>query len=270
MLLFFDIDGTIVNSRETMPESAGRAVRLAKENGHRLFLATGRSFPTVQPWLFDYGFDGIIVTGGARVMCEGEPIFLQHIDPDKLRLFDDYCKERGYMYAVQGYRHNYVPERVKEEILKIVDLHEATMSLGEGYAAKMATFDDVSEVFDDAEKLSFYFVPDTIENISRDLGDYFNIMPFFPVDRDAVCGEIHCGGLNKAIGVTKLAEYFHEPIEDTIAFGDGPNDIEMLQAAGLSVCMGNGAQVTKDASDIVADTVDNDGLYKIMKELKLI
>ena len=59
-------------------------------------------------------------------------------------------------------------------------------------------------------------------------------------------------------------------MDDAITFGDGLNDIEMLEAAGIGVAMGNGHEKAKAAADVIAPHVDEDGIYKVMKELEII
>ena len=58
--------------------------------------------------------------------------------------------------------------------------------------------------------------------------------------------------------------------EDTIAFGDGGNDIEMLQWAGIGIAMGNAGEETRAAADYVTDDVEKDGLWKAFEHFGLI
>ena len=76
--------------------------------------------------------------------------------------------------------------------------------------------------------------------------------------------------VSKAAGIDKLLVKMGLTLEDAIAFGDGLNDIEMLQAVGTSVAMGNGHEKAKAAATHIADHVDEDGLAKIMRLLKII
>lgn len=59
-------------------------------------------------------------------------------------------------------------------------------------------------------------------------------------------------------------------MSDVIAIGDGLNDIEMISEAGIGIAMGNANDLLKEKADIVTDTIDNDGLYKAFKNLKLL
>ncbi len=59
-------------------------------------------------------------------------------------------------------------------------------------------------------------------------------------------------------------------MDDAVAFGDGLNDVEMLKAVGIGVAMGNGHEKAKAVADVIAAHVDEDGIYKVMKELEII
>ena len=92
-------------------------------------------------------------------------------------------------------------------------------------------------------------------------------------DTDAcgiVNGELINKAFNKGTAVTRLCDYLHIAQEDTIAFGDSMNDLEMLQAAGLGVCMENGSPALKRAARLVCPAVTEDGIYKTFVQLKLI
>lgn len=77
--------------------------------------------------------------------------------------------------------------------------------------------------------------------------------------------EISCPGVNKAASVAVLAQHYGVSAEDVIAFGDMPNDLEMLTWAGRGVAMGNASPVLAQAADEIADTNDNDGVAKILE-----
>ena len=72
-ILFFDIDGTLLSHRTlTIPESAKRAVRKAKENGHLIFINTGRTISVINKEIKDLGFDGYICGCGSYIEVDGE------------------------------------------------------------------------------------------------------------------------------------------------------------------------------------------------------
>ncbi|MDL2209124.1 HAD-IIB family hydrolase, partial [Parabacteroides sp. OttesenSCG-928-O15] len=72
-------------------------------------------------------------------------------------------------------------------------------------------------------------------------------------------------GSSKAVGIDKILEHFGIALEETMAFGDGGNDVEMLQHVPLGIAMGNADEGVKAMADYVTDTVDNDGVLKALK-----
>ena len=92
-------------------------------------------------------------------------------------------------------------------------------------------------------------------------------------DTDAcgiVNGELINKAFNKGTAVTQLSAHLGIDIKNTIAFGDSMNDLEMLQTAGYSVCMGNGSKRLKSVANMVCPPVNKDGLYRAFLQLGLI
>ena len=75
---------------------------------------------------------------------------------------------------------------------------------------------------------------------------------------------------SKANGLRILCEYWGVDMERTYAFGDSMNDIEIIQAAGTGIAMGNGVQALKDVADYVTADIDKDGVYKACEHFHLI
>ena len=77
-------------------------------------------------------------------------------------------------------------------------------------------------------------------------------------------------GSSKQVGMDKILEYFNIPLEATMAFGDGGNDISMLQHAGISIAMGNASEQVKQAAQYVTAPIDEDGIAKALKHFGII
>jgi Cof subfamily protein (haloacid dehalogenase superfamily) len=75
---------------------------------------------------------------------------------------------------------------------------------------------------------------------------------------------------SKAQTILALAKKVGIKPENIVTFGDGNNDIEMLNLAGTGVAMGNAANHVKDAANLVTDTNDQDGIYKALRQLELV
>ncbi|MBR0287914.1 MAG: HAD hydrolase family protein, partial [Selenomonadaceae bacterium] len=106
------------------------------------------------------------------------------------------------------------------------------------------------------------------------LGDRYNfVMQEVKVgnsDSKCINGEIVNKDFNKGLGVEIICKKFGVPISETIGFGDSMNDLEMIQTVGFSVCMANGSETLQKLSDMVCDSVSNDGLAKAFAHLQLI
>jgi len=82
--------------------------------------------------------------------------------------------------------------------------------------------------------------------------------------------DVYAKDQTKATGIKHLIEYLNIDKKDTIAFGDGHNDSEMIEYCEIGVAMGNAIEKVKKVSNYITDDIDNDGIYNAMKYLKLI
>ena len=89
------------------------------------------------------------------------------------------------------------------------------------------------------------------------------------MDDGMVNGELINRKFDKGTGIRASCRHLGHPQEDTIGFGDSDNDLQMTQAAGISVCMGNGSERLKQLCDRIAPTVYEDGLAREFAALGL-
>ena len=82
--------------------------------------------------------------------------------------------------------------------------------------------------------------------------------------------DINVKGIDKATGLKEICQYYGCDTSNTIAIGDGGNDIPMLIKAGIGVAMGNASDEVKSVADIVTDSVDDNGIYNILRNLRVI
>jgi hydroxymethylpyrimidine pyrophosphatase-like HAD family hydrolase len=71
-------------------------------------------------------------------------------------------------------------------------------------------------------------------------------------------------GTNKATGIDDICHHYGFDISETMAFGDGGNDKPMLSHAGWGIAMGNASDTVKAYARYTTDTVDNDGIAKVL------
>ncbi|MNH34041.1 putative phosphatase [compost metagenome] len=76
--------------------------------------------------------------------------------------------------------------------------------------------------------------------------------------------------VSKSIAVQAVLDYFNFSPEEALAFGDGDNDIDMLEQVGLGVAMGNGSEALKSSADYITKKSIEGGIYHALQELKII
>lgn len=267
--LFFDIDGTLVNFQGQMPDSARRALRQVQKNGHQIVLCSGRSVCQIYPWLLDMKFDGIIGAAGAYVACGDEMIYEHHMEEKELAVAVALLERAGAFYSAQSRDGIIVTEENRKRMLN----RFRSRKLSEDMIAhvwKNIKIDEQLEQRHDIEKLNFFQSQMSIGEIREQLSEYCDVtaMSFeHPTDED---GEISCKGINKALGIQKYIEYAGIAREDTIAFGDGANDFDMIEYAQVGVAMGNAIDTLKERADHVTTEIDQNGIEHALQKYGLL
>lgn len=267
-VLFFDIDGTLVNSEGKVPESASLALKKARENGHQTVICSGRSKHQIEPWMFK-NFDGIISSAGAGVFYKGQSIYDHYVPVEHAK------KAREVLEAANGYLVGQTDERTilsKEGYDYIIDW---SIQRGKNKERIQNTFGcailtDTLEECDKIKKFFYHRSSKSVDELALELGDIFDIESSSFIKDATDIGEIVCKGINKAYGMQIYLDHQGLKREDTVAFGDGPNDLDMLSFANIGVAMGNGREEVKAVADFVTKDMDDDGIYYAMKELGLI
>ncbi len=257
-LIFFDIDGTLWDQDNVIPESAVDAIHRAQENGHLCFINSGRSRCFIRhPALFAVGFDGIVSGCGTMVEYNGDVVFYHTLPVEQIEQVLKILKRHDFRPILEGRHHLYFDDRdfagdnfgekIREEIGS--DLLSIEGEWGRW----------------EISKLSCATPPNRHEECFEELGDAFDFMI-----HDATVVEMAPKGFSKASGMQKLCDLLHVDMMDTVCFGDSVNDLSMLRAAGTSVVMGNGMEQVKEIADFVTKDLHEDGISYAMKELKLI
>lgn len=267
--IFLDIDGTLVDFDCTMPESARAALTAAQKNGHKLMLSTGRFYGQIYPWLLDaVHFDGLIMSSGANIVYGGERIYVKHFSRDQLAHLEECfnkagaCSCRQLESGLVSTESDYA--RMCAMLVDAGVSRESIKSLhGDVTMADMTALGGV-------EKVIYYGASLELEDMRRLLGAEFNIDPFSFKNMPATCGEVNLAGISKGNAIKMMMAHIGADMRDTIAIGDGGNDITMIREAGIGVAMGNASDDIKAAADMITDPIDKDGIYNAFVLLGLI
>ncbi len=271
--VFLDIDGTLVNSRGRLPDSAYHSIRRAQQNGHRMILATGRQRSQIYTWLTErIRFDGIIASSGAYIEGEaGKIIFESRPTKEKLNFAVNFFRKNSTPYCIQTAEAVITEQWCMQPIL---DLFRAYGHPDEVIDSvfRNTVITDSPEECTTAEKLAYYNSLMDREEVREGLGGYFYVTGYSMSNglEATNFGEVTFEGIHKAAGIQKYMEAAGASVANTVAIGDSENDIEMIKLAQIGVAMGNASQKIKEAADMVTAGIDEDGIEKAFAMLGLI
>ncbi|WP_313891436.1 Cof-type HAD-IIB family hydrolase [Psychrobacillus sp.] len=253
-ILFFDIDGTILDHDKKIPDGVVEAIQKAKENGHEVVIATGRSAFTASFIFEQLNIDSFVCYNGQVVQFKGEIIHSGVIDRTALQRLTDFASERQQPLVYMG------TNEMVSNLLEHNDIHESISTL--------------KIDFPRAEE-NFYLENDVHQAlIFCDIAAQEEYEKAFPHLKFVRWHRVSCDvlplGVSKAKGIELLLTHLNKTPEDAIAFGDGLNDLEMLEYVGTGVAMGNSVEELKEKATFVTDHVSENGLVNAMKKLNLI
>lgn len=273
--IFLDVDGTLVNYSNELPNSAIKAIKSAQANGHKVYTVTGRSKAEMYDYILDIGFDGYIGGNGNYVESDNKVLLHQLMTGEQERRIVDWLHERKLEFYLESNNGLFASEqfetRGEQTVKDYADFKEKpgaeTMTVRKVFPEMI--FD--GELYrDDVNKISF---------VLEDYQDYLDAVDTFPelkvgtwggVGEKALFGDIALDNIDKQTAIEILLNHYGADIKDTIAFGDAKVDIPMLEYCEIGVAMGNGGEEIKAIADYVTDAVDDGGLQKAFQHFGVI
>ena len=254
--LFFDIDGTLVSfNTHEIPASTVAALEQAKKNGLKICIATGRPIQIVTNiGAIEHLVDGMVTTNGA--CCYSDKTECTAMTEHDVMSIVDNARHMNVMLLVVG---------VNGLMLCNPDKKLAEMLASMFNVTSIDTSDDISHLLRDGiVQITAFVTEDREAELLGDTTDCHGLR-WYPAFVD-----INSAYADKAKGIEKMAGILGIDISETMAFGDGGNDISMIRHAAIGVAMGNALPNVQKEADYVTDTVDNDGVAKALKHFKLI
>ena len=265
---FFDLDGTLLNSKNKISETDLATLRDLSREGVKIVIATGRSVLQIKEYIKTLGIaDPVITCNGGVILnpSTGEVIQekfllptdavtmlseLQEEGADYLFYTPDYIYHAPHSKRINFYK-NY-NETIPDELrVPMKDASEYPKEAGYKNIHKLLISDEIDKIPE------FY---------ARWGGN--NSLTFVCSGKNLI--DVMCNDTSKGRALKTLAEYFNIPLSETVAFGDSPNDEEMLKTAGFSVAMGNATDDIKNIADFVTRTNDDLGITHAFEHIKRI
>lgn len=272
-LIFLDIDGTLTEpGKNVPPPSALEAVRRAQAKGHKAVLCSGRNHVMLSP-LLQYGFDGVISSAGGCIEYGGQMVYDCPMTPEQQKRVLSVFEESGIYRTIGSRHHSYTDEGFKEFLAENAQSQANSELLRWRIQLESELNIRPMAEYDGEPIYGMAFMSCGMDRLRRPMEALQDEFHFCIQDTDAcgiVNGELMNRAFNKGMAVRRLCQYLDIPVEDTVAFGDSMNDLELLQTAGVSVCMGNGSAGLKEIAGLVCPPVEEDGLYWAFEKLGLI
>ncbi|KAB7705637.1 Cof-type HAD-IIB family hydrolase [Bacillus aerolatus] len=243
-IVFFDIDGTLLDHDKKLPDSAKEAIRLLKQDGHIVAIATGRAPFAFKELCEELDINSYISLNGQYVVLNGEVIHKNPLNTDELQALTDFSAANHHPVVYMDH------EGIKSNVKYHVHIKESIGSLKLAFSHP----DHDPEYFKNREIYqTLLFCTNEEEAAYTGRFQEFNFVRWHEYSMDVMPK-----GGSKAIGIEKVIERLGLTREQVYAFGDGLNDIEMLQYAGNGVAMGNAHdEVKKIAKHVTKDVGEN-------------
>ncbi len=273
-VIFIDVDGTLVDYENNLPDSAVMAIQKTRQNGNLVFICTGRSRAEVYQNIWDIGIDGMIGGNGSYVEYHDKVLLHQKISSKECREIVDWLHEQGLEFYLESNNGLFASENFETEAVDTIRAYsERKGRQSDGLTVRDAfpkmIFD--GELYrDDLNKVSY---------ILKSYQNYLDAQKRFPnlqhgtwggAGETALFGDMGVKNITKAHAIEVLLEHLRIDQSQTIAFGDAKIDIPMLSYCAYGVAMGNGGTEIKEMADYITDSVENDGLKNAFEKLKLI
>lgn len=254
--VFFDIDGTLVSfrSHRISPAVLDGLHRL-RARGVKLFIATGRQQEAAESAVGVFPFDGYITVSGQFCYAGDRILWDNPIPPDSAARLVELLERSGSPCVfLEGResravnpddRLNLFPEQLNIPIPPVIPLREV---LGRKFYQAVA-----------------FYTKEEQQTAGADFFPGLNVLRWHPAFVDIVAP-----GGGKDHGMDVILDYFGIGLSETMAFGDGENDLPMLRHAHIGVAMGNADSEVKAQADYITDCVDEDGILTALEHFGLL
>lgn len=253
-MVFFDLDGTLLNEDKQIQPAVMNAVHQLTENGVLVGIATGRAPFLIEDTRRKLGIDTSITFNGQYVVQGENVIYKNPLEFQQLQELEQAAKTNGHPMVFLA------PSEMKANKGEDPNIAKSLGDLKAEYPPVDPVFYHGRDIY---QALLFCHSPE--EGLYEGKQTDFQFIRWHDVSVDVLPA---IG--SKALGIERILHRVGVKRENTYAFGDGLNDIEMLRFVGTGVAMGNAFEATKKAADWVTDDVSNDGVVRGLETLKLI
>ena len=252
-LILFDIDETLfINHERRIPESTLVAITKLKEAGHTLAIATGRAPFEINETIRGLPFDFFVLNNGQYVLQHGEVVYENPIDPATIKALID--------AALTNDIHLGFSSATRSTLTGINDrIHDIFSNSDLTYPEIDPTIVETENVF------QVWFFSDDYPKYAKAFEGRVRFVPWLSNGSDVIPM-----GASKAAGLLKTIEANQGRLPQKIVFfGDGDNDVELIELADIGIAMGNAVEGLKEKADFITKNIEDDGIYYACEQLGL-
>ena len=276
--IFSDVDGTLFSYKQCgIPKKSLEAIYKLREKGHKFFISSGRGKHMIDYKDYKIDIDGFVLCNGSHIILNNEDFYIDFIKKEDCQRIIELMVDHKIGFLLEGIHENYLYEYgfdvirdFERKCINQLDLsdEETDKSLESHHVVSFSKF---KYDYENYIKINVYFKEkETIDLILNNLGDQLTAI-YDPNDTAPIKSiEIMSKGNSKATGIDKIVEVYNHPLAQTMALGDGKNDLEMVMHAGVGIAMGNASITLKEHADYITKHIDEDGFEFALKEYKVI
>ncbi len=275
-LIAFDMDGTLLNGDSQMSEETKQACRLLQQQGRKLVISTGRTYLSAKLPVDNFPFDGYVCSNGAAIyeqdgkLVDSTPLPAEVVLDTISRL-----RRKKIYYEV----HDTASNRwmVLEDRELIEELLKETTS-GEGLSLRRFSFYHLSKPVPERDLLSsissgelsvvkvfvWHTKTDELQEVRDQLACWKDEATITSSGKTNF--EVNAKGVSKATGLRYFFEKWGISLEQSAAFGDADNDLELLSTVGHPVAMDNATEQVKRIARYVAPNHRENGVAQFIRE----
>lgn len=267
-LIALDLDGTLLDSEKCLSSRNREAMIQCIQRGIQIVPATGRALDGIMKEIRTLpGINYAITTNGGSIadLANAQSLNRCTLSNEKALKIFAIIKKYNAMYDP------YINGRgvTQPEFIEHMDQYGLPPVIQKMIRATRDTVPDViqyvKECGQEVEKVNIYLSNlEEREVLREEISSIEGI-----IISSSLCNnlEINAQGATKGNALMWLADYLDIDREATMAFGDGENDVTMLEMAGVGIAMGNGLKVAKQAADEITLTNDEDGVAEAIERL---
>lgn len=250
--VFTDIDNTLTDPvTHRIPNSAIQAVQLARQNGIKVFAATGRNLTANEASpIANVEFDGYVTVNGQYCYLP---------DGSTLR-FAPFQRDWVEKSIRLGIEHGFYASFHQRNLISINGYDDDVRKFYEVFDSPVPDIISTEEIDKDAILSIVPFVHEEMDDFLRQSLPDCQVVRWNPHSVDLAPKS---GG--KDVGIQTILDHFGITVEECLAIGDGGNDVTMLKKVGIGVAVGGARPETKAVADFIAPEVADDAIYKIFR-----